>query len=269
MVSEKTARRGSFLLRGPVRHSRGRRDRHRRAARAFSPVGKRAGSARGDGARMLGVGMTDAAALLDTLASLDRNDALALNAFNLAAFLYLSPLDAPRSGRYLLAERDGVAVLLPHAPEMHRLPDLWQRLMVEALKRSEILPARSGRRPASRIPGSDARRAGYRRARELGWTAREPYASHQHLPLSIETQRRLTRADHDRVRLNRNRGRAAEMDATPKGCSPDLFAQDPDDQSGRGATAPRDPSEKVTLACRSTQPGGTLVRGGRDDAQAL
>lgn len=79
--------------------------------------------------------MTDAAALLDALAALDLNDAGAVNTFNLAAFLYVRPFDAPRTGRYIVVG-DGLA---PKAPDMHRLPDLRARIVVEAMQRGEVV----------------------------------------------------------------------------------------------------------------------------------
>lgn len=83
--------------------------------------------------------VSDGAALLDLLAALDLNDALAVNAFNWQAFLYVRPVDAPRSGRYLHVERPGEDMLLPRAPDMHLLPDLATRIMVEAMARGDLL----------------------------------------------------------------------------------------------------------------------------------
>jgi hypothetical protein len=83
--------------------------------------------------------VSDGAALLDLLATLDLDDALAVNAFNWRAFLYVRPLDASSSGRYLHVKRPGEDVLLPRAPDMHLLPDLATRIMVEAMERGEAL----------------------------------------------------------------------------------------------------------------------------------
>lgn len=77
--------------------------------------------------------------LLDRLAALDMADPLAVNTFNIAAFLYVRPFDAPRSPRYLLIEKPEEWTLRPRAPEMHLLPDLRQRIMVKAMELGEAL----------------------------------------------------------------------------------------------------------------------------------
>ncbi|MGE7416167.1 hypothetical protein [Methylobacterium tarhaniae] len=76
--------------------------------------------------------------LLDRLAALDMTDPMAVNTFNIAAFLYVRPLDAPRSSPYLLIEKPEGWTLRPRAPEMHLLPDLHSRIIVAGLERGEL-----------------------------------------------------------------------------------------------------------------------------------
>lgn len=80
-----------------------------------------------------------AADLLERLASLDLSDAVAVNAFNIAAFLFVRPFDAPRGSPYLLIEEPEGWTLRPRAPEMHLLPDLRRRIIVAALERGEAV----------------------------------------------------------------------------------------------------------------------------------